>query len=172
MTDLSGLILRVAHIYCGVFWAGAALMLAGFIEPATKALGPGGGKFVQQLVGPGRFGPFMSAASLLTVASGLALLWHGPGVNLAYWWGSGYGRAILVGCVAGVVALVWGLAVNARTAARLARIGRELETAGGPPGNDRLAEIARLQKRLHVAGLLSAGLLTISVIAMAAAQHM
>lgn len=172
MTDPVGLILRVAHIYCGVFWVGAAIMLAAFIEPTIGAIGPAGGKFMQQLMGPRRFGPFMAGSALVTSGSGLTMLWLGAGSSLANWWGSGYERAILIGSIAGLAALVSGLAVNTPTAGRLARIAREIEAGGGPPRNDQLAEIARLQKRLHAAGLLSAVLLTISVVAMAAAHYL
>jgi putative copper export protein len=170
MGDQLPLILRVVHIFCGTFWVGAALMLAGFIEPAVAALGPEGGKFLQRMVGPGRFALFMMMAAVLTAASGLTMLWQGGGI--ASWLDSGYGKSIVVGSAVGLVGFVWGLAVNATAAARLSRIGREIQAASGPPLADKLAEIPRLQKRLHVGGIISAILLGFSVLAMAAARYM
>lgn len=172
MSDAVALTIRVAHIFCGVFWAGAALMLAAFIEPATMALGPAGGKFMQRLMGPGRFGLFMTGAAVVTSGSGVTMLWFGAGSSLANWWGSAGERAIVVGSVAGLAALVWGLAVNAPTAARLAGIAREIEAAGGPPREAQTAEVSRLQRRLHVGGYVSATMLSASVIAMAAAHYL
>jgi hypothetical protein len=172
MGEQVGLILRVVHIFCGVFWAGAAIMLAGFIEPALGALGPEGGKFMQRMMGPGRFGLHMTTAGLLTTASGLAMWWLGSGGEVATWLASGYGRAIATGSVPGLIGLVSGLTVNALTAARLPRIGREVQSAGGPPGADQFAEISRQQRRLHLAGPASAFLLGLSVVAMAAAHYL
>lgn len=172
MGELSGLLIRVIHIFCGTFWLGAALMLAGFIEPAVDALGPEGGKFIQRMVGPGRFGLFMTVAAALTALSGLLMLWLQSGGDLGTWLESGYGITIVVGSVVGFIALIWGLSVNAPTAARLARLGGELQAAGAPPGADQMAEIARLQRRLATAGIVSALLLGLSVVAMAAARYM
>jgi len=172
MTDPSGLVVRVVHIFCGVFWAGAALMLAGFVEPVVKALGLEGGKFMQRLMGPGRFGLYMTAAGLLTVLSGIAMLVRGSGGHLESWFASGYGHTIMTGSVAGLIAFVWGLSVNAPAAARLAALAREMQSAGGPPKAEQLADVSRLQHRLHTGGIVSAVLLTISVLAMAAARYL
>ena len=113
----------------------------------------------------------MSAAGLLTALSGLSLLWLGSGGELRMWLGSGYGKAILTGSATGLAGLIWGLAVNAPTAARLAKVGREIQSASEPPGAVQLAEMSRLQKRLSTGGLLSALLLGLSLVAMAAAHY-
>lgn len=172
MADLTGLVIRVVHILCGAFWAGAAIMLAGFIEPAVKSLGPDGGRFIQRLMGPGRFGVFMTMASLLAVLSGLIMLWDGSFARMGDWFASGYGRAIIVGSVAGFVAMLVGLGLNAPVAGRIARISAEIQSAGGPPKPEQLEQIARLQRRLHVAGIASALLLALTVVAMAAAHFL
>lgn len=172
MADLTGLVIRVVHILCGVFWAGAAIMLAGFIEPAVKSLGPDGGRFVQRMMGPGRFGVFMTLASLLVVLSGLIMLWDGSFARMGDWFASGYGRTIIVGSIAGFVAMLAGLGVNAPVAARIARLSVEIESAGVPPKPEQLEQIARLQRRLHVAGIASAVLLAFTVVAMAAAHFL
>ena len=41
--------LRLIHIVAGSFWVGAALMLAVFVEPTVRAVGPAGGQFMQKL---------------------------------------------------------------------------------------------------------------------------
>jgi putative copper export protein len=170
MTDLAGLVLRVIHIFCGAFWVGAALMIAGFIEPVVKALGPDGGKFVQRFMGERRFGLYMTAAGLLVVLSGIAMFVRGSGGELGNWFATGYGHTIVTGSIAGILALVTSLSVNFPTAARMATLAREMQVAGEPPRPEQLAAVSRLQHRLHTGSLLSAILLTISVLCMAAAR--
>jgi putative copper export protein len=170
MTDPLGLALRVVHIFCGVFWAGAALMIGGFIEPVVKAMGPDGGKFMQRFMGERRFGFYMTMAAWLVVLSGLALFVRGSGGQLGSWFATGYGHTIVTGSIAGILALATGLSVNAPTAARMAGLARAMQAAGGPPKPEQLAEVARLQHRLHRGGLISATLLAISVLCMAAAR--
>jgi len=172
MATSTELVIRVVHILFGVCWAGASIALAGFIEPAVKAFGPQGGKFIQRLMDVGRFGMFMTLSSLAVVVSGIIMLWNGSGANLGAWFASGYGRMIMAGSIIGVIAFVVGLGFNATTAARIARISAEAESAGGPPPADKMALIMTLQKRLHVAGIASAVLLTLCVVAMAAAHFL
>ncbi len=169
--DLSGLFVRVIHILCGVFWAGAAMMIAGFIEPAVRALGPDGGKFMQRFMGPGRFPVYMTGAGFATTISGLILLWMGSGPRLGDWLHSGYGRVIVLGSVAGLCSMILGLSVNAPTAKRLAALSREIQSQGGPPSAEQAGEVGMLQGRLHTASLASATLLILSVVAMAAAHY-
>jgi hypothetical protein len=172
MTEPVGLIVRVLHILCGVFWAGAAMMIAGFIEPSVRALGPDGGKFIQRMMGPGRFPVFMTSAGSITVLSGLSLLWMGSGPRLGDWLLTGYGRSIVAGSAAGLWAMVIGLSVNAPTAKRMAALSREMQAKGGPPSDEQRAELTVLQKRMHIAGRASALLLILSVVAMAAAHYL
>lgn len=166
------LVVRVVHIFFGVFWAGAAFILAGFIEPAVKSMGPEGGRFVERLMGPGRFGIFMTLAGILVVLSGAAMLWRGSGPDLSMWLRSPSGRSIALGSTTGVLALVIGLGVNAPTAGRIARLAGEARSASGPPPAELLSQITRLQHRLHVAGVVAAVLLGVTVVAMAAAHFL
>lgn len=171
MDDGVALGLRLIHIAFGAFWFGAVIMLAAFIEPSIRALGPDGGKFMQHLMGRSRFAAFMSIAGSLTVLSGLTMLWVRRGEGLSSWLETGYGRAIVVGSVAGLIGAVVGFGFNATSAARIARIGREIQSAGGPPRPEQLQAIEALERRLHYGGLVSAVVLSISLLAMAAAKH-
>jgi len=148
------------------------MMIAGFIEPAVRALGPDGGKFIQRMMGPGRFPVYMTSAGFVTVLSGLAMLWMGSGARVGDWLASGSGRSIVLGSVAGLVAMAIGLSVNAPTAKRMAGLSKEMQAKGGPPSDEQRAELGVLQKRLHIAGRVSALLLMLSVVAMAAAHYL
>jgi hypothetical protein len=165
------LIVRVVHIFCGMCWAGAAIVLAAFVEPALGALGPDAGKFMDRMMGRGRLGVFMSASATLAVLSGFRMLWLGSSGEPWNWWSAGaYGKAMVVGSAAGVIAMAVGLGMNAPTAAALARLGGEIKASGKAPSPEQIAEIARLHGRLQRAGILPAILLTITTMAMAAGR--
>lgn len=47
--------LRLIHIVCGLFWVGAALVLAWFVLPVAQRLGSAGDRFVGALMVTSRF---------------------------------------------------------------------------------------------------------------------
>lgn len=170
MGDVAMLAIRVVHIFAGAFWFGAALMVAGFVGPSVKAMGPDGGRFMQHLMHRRRLAVYMSAAGGLTVLTGLAYLGHG--LSSEMWRASTYGRVMTFGGFAGVLAFLVGHAVNAPAAKKLAAIGAAMQAAGGPPPAERTAEIARLQQRLQTGAATAAVLLSLSVLAMASASQL
>lgn len=91
--------LRLVHMVAGVFWAGAAFTLAGFVEPTVRAAGPEGGRFMQRLAEHSRFSFFMSLSSLLTTGTGLLLYWPASAGLQVGWIASSTGRAFTVGGV-------------------------------------------------------------------------
>ena len=172
MDDTLDLALRVVHIGFGVFWAGAAVMLAAFIEPAIKALGPDGGRFMERMVGPGRFGLFMSSSGALTAATGVVMLFTESGGGLGTWLSSGYGLSIVVGSILGLLAFAAGIGLNAPASIKLAKLAETIGRSGGPPSPEQIGQMKELQERLHRVGILAAVLAMGSVIAMAAAHYL
>lgn len=172
MGDFTSTLVRVAHIFLGVFWVGATLTLAGFIEPALKAMKPDGQKVMQRMMGPGKFPVAMSASATITTITGLVLLWTESNGNLGDWFGYGYGISIALGSIIGVVAYFSGLSINAPAATRMARLGAAIAQSGAPPTSDQLAEMERLQHRLGMGSVISAILLSLSVVGMAAAHFL
>lgn len=164
--------LRVLHIGCGVFWAGAAMMLVGFVEPTVRRMGPEGGRFMQHLMGASRFPKAMALAGAVTVLSGLALFWSSSGGVSAAWLQSGHGLAITFGSLAGIGAFLVGALVNGPTAARLGALAARLETSSGPPPHEIRATFARLQQRLRDGGRRATLLITASVAAMAVSRYL
>ena len=165
--DISILVLRVIHIFAGVFWAGAALMIAGFVEPTVRSLGPDGGKFIQRMVGQFKFSVFMSIAALVTTLAGVLLYWRVSGGLQLAWFTTSAAVYLTIGGLAGVAAFLLGLVVNGPTATRMEAVSREMQSAGGPPKPELLVELRGLQKRLRWSGVGAAVLLAISVIGMA-----
>jgi hypothetical protein len=162
--------LRILHVVCGTFWTGAALLIAGFMEPTVRALGPDGGRFMQRFMGKSGFPIAMTGAGFITLVTGLYLLWAGSGGFAQGWPANTFDVLMALGGLAGTVAFFLGIGVNAPTAARLGRLAGEAAAQGGPPVPEQQRQISMLQRRLHRAGLASATLLLLATALMAAAR--
>jgi uncharacterized membrane protein len=165
------ILLRVIHILAGVFWAGAAIMLAAFLEPTARSLGPDGGKFMQRLTGQMRLTTFILLAASLNILAGLGLYWIISGGFRVRWITSGPGLSLTIGALAAIVTFILGLAVTRPTLLSIGALGQEIQSAGGPPKPEQMAKMQVLQTRLATAGRVGAVLLVIAVIGMAVARY-
>lgn len=164
-------LLRIVHIFGGVFWVGGALIHVAFIEPTAKATAPEGHKFMQYLVGRGRFPLFMNTVSLLTVLSGALLYWHtSSGLQLS-WIKFGPGLGYTIGSVVGIAVYIFGLTMIKPRADRLGGLGREIAAAGGVPTPAQVAQLEKLGQELTLTGRVDFVLLAISTLAMATARY-
>ena len=170
--DVYMVILRVIHILAGVLWAGWAFVMVGFIEPASKAAGPEGGKFMQALTGKTRLLQTMLVAPPLVIITGVLLYWQVSGRLNGSWILSPAGLAMTIGSLAGILGFVVGLTISRPAAERLAALSKEMQSAGGPPSPEQLGQLRALQQQLSKGGRYSAILLAISVIGMAAARYL
>ena len=73
------IILRIVHIFAGIFWAGVAFLNAFILQPGVGRMGPEGGPFMQTFMRVTSLSRYVSAAALLATASGV-ILWiiRGP----------------------------------------------------------------------------------------------
>jgi uncharacterized membrane protein len=165
-------LLRVGHILAGVFWAGAAFMMAGFVTPTVRALGADGGKFVQALVQRSRFSQAMGLAALVTVVCGLILFWRVSGGLQTGWLTSGRGLSLTIGSLAGLVAYGHGFAVQGKKSAELGALAKEIAAGGKPPTAQQAQCMGAIQTAIARGGLISAGLLAICVVGMSAARYL
>jgi len=170
--DLVMVALRVLHILAGTFWAGAALMMVGFLAPTIQASGPEGGKVMQGLMQRSRFPTVMALAALVTTICGVVLFWRVSGGLQASWLATGQGVGLTISSLAGIVALVEGLAITNREAMRLAALGKAIQAAGGPPSPAQMAQMRETQEKIARGGEIGAVLLAVSVIGMAAARYL
>jgi uncharacterized membrane protein len=164
------LLLRLTHILAGVFWAGTAILIAGFIEPVARASGPEGGRFMQRLVQVRRLPVYLEITTLLTVLSGIALYWRASGGLQWAWVTTGPGLAFLLGGLAAFVAALLGQFVNAPTAARMALVAGSINADG--PSPSLLTEMGTLQARLRLATRVGATLLALATAGMAIARYL
>ena len=163
-------ILRLVHILAGVFWAGANLMMAGFINPSVKATAPDSGKFMQYLAQKSGYPRSAEIAGWLTVLAGLALYWLVSGGFQPAWITSRHGLALTIGGLLAIAGLIVGYTIQKPAAKRLGTLGQEIQTAGGPPSPEQVAQVQAQQKKLAQGGLWTAILLGLAVVGMAIAR--
>jgi len=159
--------LRLIHILAGIFWVGAAVVTTAFLMPAARAMGPEGGRFLQFVLGKQRMSNYISLSAILTVLPGIAVYWIKTSGLQSAWIFISAGLIITIGAITGIAAAILGGAVTAPTAARMESLSKEMQSAGGPPKPEQLAQLQAMQKRLGKAGLWGAILLVITVVTMA-----
>lgn len=160
-------LLRIIHIFAGVFWTGAAWMMVLFIEPTIGALGPDGRKFMNHLSSVRRYPLYLSLAAVLTLLAGWILFfWRYGLVGLSTPTGLSFAIGGVLGLAAGVIG---GLA--SPTAAKMTKLGTEIARQGKPPTPEQTAEMSALQTRLRRANLWMAILATFALLTMATARY-
>jgi hypothetical protein len=173
MSDLTYLIiLRLIHITCGIFWAGATIYVALFIQPAVKATGPEGSKFVQQLAKTNKLPIVMMLVALLTVISGVLMIWKLSGGLQSEWMASKHGIVLSTGGAFAIIAFLIGFTVNRPTVAKIAATGKLIAAQGAPPSAEQLKQLNSLKNRLFTATNIVASLLAITVIAMSIVRYL
>lgn len=165
------IVLRFVHVVASVCWAGGAFVFFLFIEPTAKSLAPAGLQFVQHMVNKQRFSIFMSIASTLTVLSGALLLWQDASGQWLAWMKTGPGLGFTLGSVAGLVVYLVGMFGVRPRAERMAKIGREIQAAGGPPTPAQGAELSKLDREMSRLGLIDFVLVALSLALMATARY-
>jgi hypothetical protein len=166
------LVLRVLHIVGGVFWAGAAFLMAWFVEPAARMAGDAGSRFMQRLSTAGGFSRAMAAAAGTTVLAGLWLTWIvSDGLQEAFFH-TGRGLALGLGMLLGIGAFIVGFVMQNRPLRQLQEIGLAVAAAGGPPSPAQASEMEKRTATVRLGGRIVAVLLVITVILMATARYL
>ena len=165
------LVLRFVHIVASVCWAGGALIFFFFVEPTAKALAPMGSQFVQHMVTKRRYSIFMAMASTLTVLSGALLIWQIAGGRWLDYMSTGPGLGFVLGSVVGALVYLVGMFGVKPRADRMAKIGQEIQAAGGPPMPQQGAELHKLDKEMSTLGLIDIVLVAVSLTLMATARY-
>ena len=167
--DIYVTVLRLIHIFSGIFWVGTAFFFVLFFEPTIKAAGAEGGKVMGRLTLT-RFPLAMTIASLLTVVAGVLLYLNDSEGLRAGWIFSLSGLALTIGGSAGILAFLLGLAVQGPAAARMSALQKGIQAAGGPPTPAQTQELHQLQERIANASRWGAVLMVIAVLGMVMAR--
>jgi len=168
--DIFIVVVRLIHIVAGVFWAGSAFMVVGYILPTAGKAGPAGGEFMRHLI-QSSFTRVILTAALLNVLAGLLMYWRDSAGLQLVWITTPTGLTFTVGGLAGLSGLVTAGAVIGPAAARLERLGHEVQAGGKPPTPEQMAQLDALQVKMVQAMRVLAVLLGIAVVAMATARY-
>lgn len=169
--DLYLLILRIVHIFGGVFWVGATAINLVFLIPAVRDSGAEGMKFMQTLMGHHRFPVAIATSAWLTILAGFLLYWRdSAGLQLS-WITSAVGLGFTVGALAALGGFLLGGFMLGPTARKLGMLSAELQAQGAPPTGEQQAEMGRLAARMDSLGRLEMILLVIALMSMATARY-
>jgi hypothetical protein len=156
-------VLRLVHIISGVFWVGSVMFTALLLAPTLRALGPGAGPVMNQLVKVRKLPMVMMSSALLTMAAGIWLFMIDMSLSQGAFMKSGSGMTFLAFAV--------GMAVNLPASKRLAAIGTAVAARGGPPTPEEQGELQRLNGRMSTASQIVMILLVLATGAMAIARY-
>jgi uncharacterized membrane protein len=163
-------VLRLLHIFAGVFWAGAIFTLARFVLPTVAASGAEGQRFMRSLALERGLTKTVTIAGLLSVLAGLWLM----GIDSAWfqpsWMGSGMGVVLSIGALSGLGAAAVGVRSGLK-ASRLGVLFNEMDAAKGSPRPELVAEVQQISAKLAAGVRAVAIMLAITVICMAVARY-
>lgn len=165
------IVLRLVHILSGIFWVGTIFLIAGFLMPTARSVGPESGRFMQHLMLQRRLSMFLGIAMLLTILSGFTLYARVAAATHGAWAGTAPGIGYGVGGLAAILGAVAGGAISGPAARRMAAIGQHAATSGGLSAEQQ-AEMKRLQGRAALGSRATAGLLAVAAGAMAVARYL
>jgi uncharacterized membrane protein len=165
------LALRVIHILGGILWLGSALFMSLFLVPALTSPGVNGGQVFAALQKRRLFN-VLPLVALLTIASGLRLMWITSGGYSAAYFATPTGRAFAASGAAAIVAFVLSLLVSRPTAVRSATIGASLASAPAEQRDGLTQELARLRRRGARATAAGGTLLVLGAAGMAMARYL
>jgi uncharacterized membrane protein len=164
------LVLRVIHIFCGVFWVGFAFFNIGFLQPTVRATGAEGQKTMQYLTQKTRLLSTVYATATLTMLSGLIMYWILSGFRLSFI-RSGYGIVLTIGSIAGVIAWIYAVVVIRGIFKRMQTIGQEIQAQGSPPTPEQATQMQALVARLGKVGQVALVFLVIALLGMSIARY-
>lgn len=142
--DVYTIVLRVIHIFGGVFWVGSAVLLFFFIGPTAEKSIPEGPRFINKLMSQGRLAIWIPIAATATVLSGILLYIKESNGFQLNWITSSAGIQFTAGGIAGIGAFLIGAFFIAPTTNRLILLGEEIEK-NGKPSLKQKKELLRLQ---------------------------
>ena len=161
------LILRLTHIFAGVFWVGATLAMYFYFGAGSATPVEAGQQATPQRMTRMRFSTVMTVAGILTVLAGYSMYWlDSDGFNSA-WTHSGPGIGFAIGGAAGLLGLIFRILAN-RNMMILSRLAAEIPGQATHEQTQKLISIQRHQARLD---RLNTWALIIAVLFMATARY-
>jgi uncharacterized membrane protein len=171
MMDILMIVLRLIHIFSGIFWVGATLFLWRFVTPATMKMGADGGKFMRALLNDTPYLQAIPGAAVATVLSGLLMYYKVSNGFSGDWMSLASSIVLTIGALAGLAAAGHGLFVIAPLGNKIKAVGNEIASAGGAPTPEQLSAMQALQAKMMRNVPIISILLIVSVFGMASARY-
>ncbi|OLE68540.1 hypothetical protein AUF78_15740 [archaeon 13_1_20CM_2_51_12] len=163
--DAPFLVLLILHVGAIVSWMGGAAVYTSVIIPSMAKMSPSSRtEFIQSALP--RYLRFIGGSAILAIAAGLALYAYITQVATAFApsnLGSPYVNA---GVVVGLILLIIAFGIMIPSGRKLVLLVKKAPQAEPPANDPTLAQIAKLQKRMGIAGRLGLALLGIALILM------
>jgi hypothetical protein len=162
------LALRLVHIMSAIFWVGGIMVVANFIFPTVKALGPAGAQVMTHLAQVRKLPMRLFVAGWVTVLSGFALYFHAGAVSDGAFYRSMPGRVFGLGGALALAAILMGTFGNMPTTRRIGAVAAQMQSGPTP---ELAAEMERLQGRLQLLSRIAVVLLLLAAATMAIARY-
>lgn len=106
--DTLMIVLRLFHIFAGVYWVGAIALTVWILAPIVKATGNSGAQVMRGFLLNKFYTRSFPLVSVLTVLSGAIMFYKTSGEFNEYWLRSANGIVLSIGSVAGILAMMYG----------------------------------------------------------------
>jgi uncharacterized membrane protein len=163
------LVLRLVHVFGGIFWVGGAFMMNFFIGPAIGATAQAGKQIMGHLMVRMRLSTVMTTIAILTLLAGGLLYWHDSQGFTSMWMSAGSGIGFGIGGAAGLLGFVFG-AMFGQSNKKMALIGSEIKD--GKPTPEQLAQLQKIQEMLKVVTPLHVSFLIVAAVFMSIARYL
>jgi uncharacterized membrane protein len=165
------LLLRFVHIVGGVFWVGSGLFTAFFLAPALTSSGANAGQIFAAL-GRRRLFIVLPVVALLTIGSGVRLMWITSNGFAAAYRASATGRTLMWSGVAAIAAFLLSLLIARPAAVRAGLLASAAATASEVDRARIAAQAAAVRRRGSLASALALGLMALSAAGMSVARYL
>jgi uncharacterized membrane protein len=166
------IVLRLVHVVGGIFWVGSAILTTFFLMPALAGVGPSAAQVMAALQRRRLF-TALPVAAVLTILSGLRLMWLTSGGLAPGYLSSARGGTYAASGAAAIGAFILALAVVRPAAVRAGELGAKLGATATPEERAQVtAELARLRQRSALLGTVVAWVLILSAAGMAVARYL
>jgi uncharacterized membrane protein len=165
------LALRLIHVLCGVFWVGAGLYSTLFMAPAMSKAGPAAGPIMEELVRRKIF-TVMPLAAVLTMLTGLRLLWIVSGGFVPSYFSSPTGATFALGGALAIVGFLLGMFYLRPGQMKMGQLTQQMAKASDAEKPALQAELAKVRSKNAVGTAAAMAMLTLSVVTMAIARYL
>jgi uncharacterized membrane protein len=162
------IVLRLIHIFGGIFWVGGALYVGFVVIPSLNATAEAGQKVLGYIMTQSKSTMLMMTAAISTVTAGFILYGIDSSWFTSPWMHAGAGAGFAIGGFFGLIGFVAGLMVPS-TGKALGKLAAQIQ---GAPTPEQAAQLAALRKRQALISKVNTYSLIITAIFMSTARYL